>query len=142
MRRFRVAIAAIALATLVLASSARAAVKPLAVTSVSPQNGAVLVLPPQVTFEFKTDQALEPTARTEIATQPTPGQDGTLANEFTVDTVYMTRGDAFPDTYTGSTNPAMRWQQTPGTYYFQFHFTHIEDAPPPVYVELNTYVSP
>jgi hypothetical protein len=131
-----------AVVPLLAPAAAHAAVKPLGIKSVSPQDGAVLVLPNQITFQVKTDQAMEPYGWIEIATQPTLGQDGTLAQEFTVASVYATRGDAFPDTYTGSTDPRASWQRTPGTYYFQLHFTHVDSAPAPVYAEVNTYVSP
>lgn len=96
---------ACALAT---ASGARADVKPIPVKSVSPADGATITQADSITLEVKTDDVAS-MARIEIATQPNLGQDGTLAAEFTLPGfgfVLVTRGDAFPDTYTATATRA------------------------------------
>jgi hypothetical protein len=118
-------------------------VKPIAVKSASPADGAVAVASQSVAFQVKTDE-LAQSSRIEVASQPTLGQDGTLAHEFTVDGyINLTRGDAFPDTYTGSSMGwSGSWSTRPGTYYWQMSFTRVDTAPAPVYSEINTYTSP
>jgi hypothetical protein len=42
-----------------------------------------------------------------VATQDVPGQDGTLARDYSVDYVSMSQSDAYPDTWSGSTTSRM-----------------------------------
>jgi hypothetical protein len=74
-----------------------------------------------VPFELKLDPAilggLSSNAKIEIATQPTLGQDGTLAEEFTVESVLLHQGDAFPDTFSGTAYD--EWTTRPGRCYWQ-----------------------
>jgi hypothetical protein len=125
------------------ASPAQAATKQFAVKSASPANGAVIAPTNQLTFQIKTDAATKPftTMWVELATASTPGQDGTLASEYTISSTLLSQGDAYPDTWTGSIAPVYP-ALAPGTYYWQVHFTQVDSAPPPTYSEINTYVSP
>jgi len=108
--------------------------------------------PQRVTFQIKSDDPIS-LAHVEIATQPTLGQDGTLAQEFTVPAagyLLMTRGDAFPDTYTavftgyaGGYGVPGSWSTQPGTYYWQASYTSVDIGPPPAYtVQTNTHTTP
>ena len=91
---------------------------PLPVKAISPADGASLPQAIQYGFVVKTDQALEMPLGIEVATAPTLGQDGTLAQEYVVQSTYFAHGDAFPDTYTANTAPTAKpW--APGTYYWQ-----------------------
>jgi hypothetical protein len=95
------------------------ALRPLTLTSSTPADGAIYPPAYQYTFQIRTGHAMLGVGpRLEIATTPTLGQDGTLADEYVFQTLYLTRGDAFPDTYTASTYPTTApWP--PGTYYWQ-----------------------
>jgi hypothetical protein len=120
------------------------AIKPIAVKSTSPADGAVLAPASRNTLVLKTDENAGGMS-VEVATQPTLGQDGTLATEYTVDYPSALQGDAFPDTYTATAFGF--WSQYPGTYYWQMHFNRIDYVPDPSgspypWPELNDYVSP
>jgi len=65
---------------LLASNFANAAVKPFAVKSATPDDGAVSAASSSVTFQVKTDDQVGSLARIEVATQPTLGQDGTLAH--------------------------------------------------------------
>ena len=57
-----------------------------------------------------------------MATQPTLGQDGTLADDFTVDTFDLHRSDAYPTQYSATPYlPEYSWPSKPGVYYYQVH---------------------
>ena len=124
-------------------ADARADVRSISVKSVTPADGATIPPSSTITFQVKTDDPVS-LAKVEVATQPTLGQDGTLAQEFTVPwglIVSMTRGDAFPDTYTGT---AYLFGQASyaGTYYWQMSYTRSESLPAPPYVQTSTYTTP
>jgi hypothetical protein len=78
-------------------------------------------------FQLRTDRGdlscpLSVLSRVEVATQPTLGQDGTLATDFQVGELMVQRSDAFSDLYrdvAGLGRTAYAWQNTPGTYYWQ-----------------------
>jgi hypothetical protein len=57
----------------------------------------------------------------EIATAPTLGQDGTLADENQVGTFDLVRGDAAPQHYGGAIPTFAEWAAKPGTYYWVAH---------------------
>jgi hypothetical protein len=100
------------------------AYEPLAVSSTSPAQGAV-VYPPYgpVSFEIRTSLT-KVEMYVEIATQNIPGQDGTLADDFVVDGLGLYESDAFPGVYRGTSNHVDRgywWTSKPGVYYWQAH---------------------
>lgn len=144
MRRLLTAACLAAIASLALSTgSATADVRPFAVKSATPTDGATLPQTSTITFQVKTDDPVT-FGRIEVATQPTLGQDGTLAAEFTVPwglIVSTTRGDAFPDTYTGTAFP-YALPSTGGTYYWQMSYTKSETLSGPPYVQTSTYTSP
>lgn len=56
----------------------------------------------------------------EVSTQNTPGQDGTLANDYVVAMVTLVRSDASPTVYRGTANAGnYNWLTRPGKYYWQ-----------------------
>ncbi len=55
----------------------------------------------------------------EIASRNLAGQDGTLADDFVIDMVQLSRSDAFPTLYRGVTDGIIPWARYPGTYYWQ-----------------------
>jgi hypothetical protein len=57
----------------------------------------------------------------EIATAPTLGQDGTLADENQVGTFDLVRGDAAPQHYSGAIPTFAEWAAKPGKYYWVAH---------------------
>lgn len=133
-------------ALLFFAAQASAATKPFGVESISPADGATVAPSSPLPVTLVSNQAAAAWSGpyypglmwVELATAPTLGQDGTLASEFTIGTSTLTRGDAFPSNFSGSilTYPVL----TPGTYYWQAHYTVLETAP--MLVETNTYTSP
>jgi hypothetical protein len=115
------AIGIVTLAWLALASSGASA-QGLAIAAITPANAAIIAPATQVTFvadsaETGTDPGLN-SLFVEVATQPTLGQDGTLAEEYKVESVGLQRGDALPNRYTGASYPLFAWPRTPGTYYW------------------------
>ena len=137
-----------ALVLLAAPARAHASVVPITVKSATPADGAVLPPPTaSLIFQITSDDPIQ-SAHVEVATQPTLGQDGTLASEFTVPAagyLLMTRGDAFPDTYTatyssyGLTNYGLT---VPGTYYWQASYSSVDQMPAPVYSQYNTHTTP
>jgi hypothetical protein len=95
------------------------AIRTLPVKTTWPADGATVAPAIHYTFQITTDHAMLGVGpRVEIATAPTLGQDGTLAEEYVFQTLYLTRGDAFPDTYTASSYRTVApWP--PGVYYWQ-----------------------
>lgn len=147
MRTF-LAFAGIVMVLAVYAAAADAAIVPLAVKETTPANGATIVAAPlsvTLTLQLKTD--VDPSDNPvwlEVATAPTPGQDGTLASEFQIGFTSLTRGDAFPDTYTA--NVILSQPLEPGKrYYWQAYFSkidYVDDGSPYPMSQLNMYESP
>jgi hypothetical protein len=101
-------------------------------SEVAPADGATITATrDEVTFSFRLQQRAE--ASIEVATQPTLGQDGTLAREFTVDHLSAFGGDADPTLYTARTDSyglTSSWHNTPGVYYWQIKaFGGMTEAP-------------
>jgi hypothetical protein len=101
--------------------------EPLPVTSLAPANGASFTVPAPTTFdpfqvELKSGPKLFPRT-VEVSTSNLPGQDGSLADDFLVDSIYLFDSDAFPGTYTGKNTATASWVRTPGTYYWQVKAT-------------------
>ena len=114
------------LSWLVWVAPAAAAPDPLPFTSLTPANGTSF--PKGQTgypfpIELKGDSELV-YIRGEVSTSTLTGVDGSLADDFLVDTFYLFESDAFPGTFSGNggyTAPSLGgWKQTPGTYYWQF----------------------
>jgi len=115
--------AAVAVAAFAMPSIARADIPtPLAFDSMTPADGATLVQGSTPTFEVSSSGRYSLWA--EVATQPTLGQDGTLASDFTVDTVPLFESDAYPNQYEGTGRTGLAdWSRRPGVYYFQVYST-------------------
>jgi hypothetical protein len=109
--------AAVTAIALVAPSAAHAQ---LPIESATPANGAAIPPAPSITFVFESAAAAAAnrSLTLEVATQPTLGEDGTLAQEYTISTDVFTRGDAFPSRFTYSTPSYVSWPRTPGTYYW------------------------
>jgi hypothetical protein len=139
MRRLLLVVAV--LVPFAVATTVNAATFPFPVKSASPSDGATVAPQNEVTFVVKTDQEIPSSAaRLQVNSQPTLGQDGTLASEFIIDLRYPSRGDAFPDTYTASTVPNTPWTQTPGTYYWQMYYS--QTTYPGGVAQHDTHTSP
>lgn len=113
----------------------------LAVTSESPASGAT-VAPGAVSFEVSSPQAHLSGMELEVSTSTLPGQDGTLADDFRKELLFLHESDAFPGKYRGEASyfPSISsWDATPGTYYWQVSATEYELSPP---FEIIHYISP
>jgi len=123
MKRSAAVTTAIAIACAVLAipsaAQAQAPTDPLVFDSMAPADGATIAAGSAPTFQM-TSNAGYTSVWAEVATQPTLGQDGTLATDFTVQNVPLSRSDANPTAYSGAASSAPRlWSSTPGVYYWQ-----------------------
>jgi hypothetical protein len=103
-------------------ADARAA-DPLPFASLTPADGASMTVPPLASntyfsVKLQADTNLQTWLSGEVSTSPLPGVDGTLADDFRVDSFTLFESDAFPGTWTGTSYG--NWQRTPGTYYWQF----------------------
>lgn len=112
------------LVSLVVAPAAFAA-DPLPYSSLTPDDGASFPAGQTGTpfgVELHSGTGLF-NLQTEVSTSNLPGVDGSLADDYRVDTFYLFQSDAFPGTYRGNsgyTYPAGGgWEQSPGTYYWQ-----------------------
>jgi hypothetical protein len=123
------ALVAALLVCLVLPSSSVA--DPLPIASLSPANGSTQTPGYRVPFELVSSSSTLIGVKVEVATQNVPGQDGSLADDFQKDTVFLTKSDAYPTTYRGtSTGYGGGWESTPGTYYWQVSASEfINEAP-------------
>ena len=118
-RTFALALVA---ACVLTAMPARADAQTLQIASATPANGAVIAPTTSIAFTVESPAAAaerEAYLFVEVATQPTLGQDGTLGQEYTVETVGLQQGDAFPNRFTGSSSPyPFAWPGALGTYYW------------------------
>jgi len=133
MKPRQVGLALCLLVALLLASPAIAlAAEPLNFTSLTPAEGASVPVGRQVSFEMRSNAGYPVSPSIEVSTQPTLGQDGTLANDYLVDqALYLGRSDADPTAYRGATatNARLGWIGTPGTYYWQVRVSYEEYKP-------------
>jgi hypothetical protein len=100
----------------------------LAVSSASPVSGAT-VAPGPVAFSVTTSVPQGTSLSIEVSTQNVPGQDGTLADDFKKETVFLHQSDAYPGTFSGEAlyvAGGYWWDSTPGTYYWQVSGTYFE----------------
>ena len=120
---------AVSLLALAIAPAGAAAAEPLPFTTMSPADGATFA-PNTADIPFELSS---PNQRmivdVEVATQNVPDQDGSFLGEFTVDYFPLSRGDAAPGTYRGTSNSSS-WSRTPRTYYWQASATEerVEDG--------------
>jgi len=93
---------------------------PLSFDAMTPADGTSIVSGTKPTFEISSGGGYR-VLEVEVSTQPTLGQDGTLANDYFADHVTLTRSDAYPTKYSGTSfaNPTLGWFSTPGGYYWQ-----------------------
>lgn len=103
-------------ATLIGFTGSSLAAEPFPLSSATPTSGATYESRTGIAFEVVAPPHLS-SVRVEIATQNIPGQDGTLAEDFTVDSLLLFESDAYPGTYRGTSSGL--WSNTPGTYYWE-----------------------
>jgi hypothetical protein len=133
------ALVAALLASLALACTALAS-EPLPIASLSPANGSTQTLGYRVPFELVSPSSKLSAVEVEVSTQNIPGQDGTLADDFQKDLIFLTKSDAYPTTYRGtSTGYGGGWESTPGTYYWQVSASEYSTEPP---FAVHKYLSP
>jgi hypothetical protein len=123
MRRTAVLTAAIAVGCAVFAipsiAQAQAPTDPLTFDSMTPADGASIVAGTAPTFEMSSSASYFGLF-VEVSTQPTLGQDGTLAEDFEVGGAELGRSDANPSLYRGvDPNASYGWASKPGVYYWQ-----------------------
>lgn len=128
-----------AAATALLALPATAAAvetRSLPLTQLAPADGASHV---QSSYPWATDsEMIEFFADTphqwrgtryitlEVATQNVEGQDGTLAQDYTVDYDIIKASDAYPTQFRAKTQTYDSWVSRPGTYYWQAYVTEYD----------------
>lgn len=131
------ALAIVVVIGLVMVPAGHAA-EPLVILNSTPANGAVIAqtssqalaapIPVSITTSgIPTSGAM--TMFLEVSTQNVPGVDGTLADDFVVNSLVMTRSDAYPAVYTGSLNYYLYkvpWASVPGTYYWQVNTSYFD----------------
>jgi hypothetical protein len=132
----RLAGALIALAALLPFASGAHAAQPMPYSALSPDDGFAHTVSswPRATdaemFDFFVDTSSPPATIPflilEVSTQNTPGQDGTLADDFRVDYELLNRSDAYPTQFRARTSPAAPWLAQPGTYYWQVSYSNYD----------------
>ena len=126
MKRIAVLAAAIAIGCAVFAipsvAHAQPVTGPLSFNSMTPADGASITSGAALTFEMSSSAGYVNGPSVEVSTQPTLGQDGTLADDFRVSIAVLFRSDAFPNLYRGEDySSSSGWASRPGVYYWQAH---------------------
>jgi hypothetical protein len=126
----------LALAFLPAVATAEAHADPLSYGDLQPADGLVRTASsyPNATDAQMFDWVIETSSvpaqqyvKVEVATQTEPrGQDGTFADDFTVDTYLLDSSDAYPQRFRARTQTYDAWLSKPGTYYWQAYYTRYD----------------
>ena len=101
--------------------------------SVSPASGSTIPIPTEaIPFEVVVPEVKPYAMSIEVATQDIPGQDGSLANDFRLDSFSAFKSDAYPTIYRGKSYfflPGQNsWPTVPGTYYWQISASYLDTS--------------
>jgi hypothetical protein len=128
----------VALALVSACPAAAAPAQPLVPSEVTPADGASInATRGAIEFAFRVPQQ-SAELNIEISGSPALGQDGTLADDYHIESAPAAPSDVDPTRYTATFyayGGATSWTNTPGTYYWQISGSESSSGPP-YYVRL------